>query len=192
MHYGRRALLRTYRLIRSMLATGLGALLGVAGPGLAQTSSLDVKPGLWEINSAGTMTGAPPIPPEVLANMPPEKRAQVEAAMQAAMARANEPQVTRNCVTAEQLRRGLNFDERTNPSCQRTVVSNSSSLLVVHEECTGARTMVMDFHVTAIDRETMKGDIIIVMGNGPNPSTVRRSLAGKWLGSDCGDVKPKG
>src|SRR5208282_2753443 len=102
---------------------------------------------------------APPIPPEVLANMPPERRAQAEAMMQGAMARASEPQVMRNCVTEEQLRRGLNLDETHNPSCQPTVVSNSTRQLVVHEECAGARPMVGDFRFAAVDRETMKGDI---------------------------------
>ena len=187
--------MRNHWLIRGVLGTGV-ALPGVvglcvAGGALAQTSTLDLKPGLWEITSTGSMTGAPPIPPEVLANMPPEKRAQVQAAMQAAMARAGEPQVARNCVTAEQLRRGLNFDERPNPSCQRKIVTNSSSLLVVHEECAGARPMVGDFRFTAIDRETMKGDINVVMGSGADTTTMQRNLQGKWLGSDCGDVKPK-
>jgi hypothetical protein len=138
------------------------------------------------------MTGAPPIPPEVLANMPPERRAQAEAMMQGAMARASEPQVMRNCVTEEQLRRGLNLDETHNPSCQRTVVSNSTRQLVVHEECAGAHPMVGDFRFAAVDRETMKGNINVVMGNGANTTTMKRSLQGKWLGSDCGDVKPKG
>ena len=187
--------MRNHWLIRGVLGTGV-ALPGVvglcvAGGALAQTSTLDLKPGLWEITSTGSMTGAPPVPPEVLANMPPEKRAQVQAAMQAAMARAGEPQVARNCVTAEQLRRGLNFDERPNPSCHRTIVSNSSSLLVVHEECAGARPMVGDFRFTAVNRETMKGDINVVMSTGPDTTTMQRNLQGKWLGSDCGDVKPK-
>jgi hypothetical protein len=183
--------LRNQGLICGVLGAGAAILLGVAGAGLAQTPTLDLKPGLWQITSTGSMTGAPPIPPEVLANMPPEKRAQVQAAMQAAMARASDPQVAKNCVTEEQLRRGLNFGERPNPSCQRKIVTNSSNLLVVHEECAGARPMVGDFRFTAIDRETMKGDINVVMGTGADMTTMQRNLQGKWIGSDCGDVKPK-
>jgi len=178
-------------------ASGSGIFLAVAGfcvsgVALAQTPTLDLKPGLWQVTSTGSMTGAPPIPPEVLANMPPEKRAQAQAMMQAAMARAAEPQVTQNCVTEDQLRRGLNFGDRPNPSCHRTIVSNTSSVLVVHEECTGDRPMVGNFRFTAIDRETMKGDINVVMTSGTDTTTMQRSLQGKWLGSDCGDVKPKG
>jgi len=37
----------------------------------------------------------------------------------------------------------------------------------------------------------MKGDINVVMGTGADTTTMQRSLQGKWLGSDCGDVKPK-
>jgi hypothetical protein len=186
---------RGHRLIRGVPAT-VGALLSIAGlcaagAALAQTPALDLKPGLWQITSTGSMTGAPPIPPETLANMTPEKRAQVQAMMQAAMAHAGEPQIAQRCVTEDQLRRGLNFDERPNPSCHRTMVSTSSTLLVVHEECTGARPMVGDFRFTALDRETMKGDITVVMGTSANATTVQRSLQGKWLGSECGDVKPR-
>jgi hypothetical protein len=184
--------LRNHFRICGVLGTATAAVLGIAGSGLAQTATLDLKPGLWEITSTGMITGAPPIPPEVLANMPPEKRAQAEAEMQAAMARASQPQVARSCVTEDQLRRGLNFDDRPNPSCQRTMVSTSSSLLVVHEECAGNRHMVGDFRFAAINRETMKGDINVVMDNAANTTTMKRSLQGKWLGSDCGDVKPKG
>src|SRR5580704_3090689 len=94
-----RIVLRNQRLIRGVFGTGAAILLGVAGAGLAQSPTLDLKPGLWQITSTGSMTGAPPIPPEVLANMTPEKRAQAQAMMQAAMARAGEPQVAKNCVT---------------------------------------------------------------------------------------------
>jgi hypothetical protein len=180
------------RLIRGLPGTALLVIAGLcAAAALAQTTALDLNPGLWQITSTGSMSGAPPIPPETLANMTPEKRAQVQAMMQAAMAHAGEPQIAQRCVTEDQLRRGLNFDERTNPSCHRTMVSTSSTLLVVHEECTGARPMVGDFRFTAVDRETMKGDITVVMGTSANATTVQRSLQGKWLGSDCGDVKPR-
>lgn len=186
--------MRNHRLIRRV--PGAAALfclvgLGVAGAALAQTPSLDLKPGLWQVTSTGSMTGAPPIPPEVLASMPPEKRAQAQAMMQAAMARAGEPQVVQRCVTEDELRRGLNFDQRPNPSCQRKMVSNSSRLLVVHEECSGQRPMVGDFRFTALDRETMQGDIHVVMGTGAEATTMQRSLQGKWLGSDCDNVKPQ-
>ena len=184
--------MRNHLRICGVLGTGVATLLGIAGAALAQTPTLDVKPGLWEITSTGTMTGTPPIPPEMLANMPPEKRAQAEAAMQAAIARGNAPLSARHCLTEEQLRRGLNFDQRHNPSCQRTVVSSSPSLLVEHEECPGTHPMVGDFRFIAIDRGTMKGDIDIVMGTSPNALTMQRSVQGKWLGDDCGDVKPSG
>jgi hypothetical protein len=179
-------------LLRGLLAVSIAIPVGAGGSGMAQAPTLDLKPGLWEISSTGTMTGPPPIPPEVLDSMPPQKRAQAEAAMQAAMAHANAPQVVRNCVTEDQLRHGFDVFERRNPSCQRTVVANSPSLLAVHEDCPGALSMVGDFRFTAIDRETMKGDVNVVTGSGAHTTTMTRSLQGKWLGTECGDVKPKG
>ena len=49
--------------ICGVLGTATAAFLGIAGSGLAQTPTLDLKPGLWEVTSVGTMTGAPPIQP---------------------------------------------------------------------------------------------------------------------------------
>ncbi len=184
--------MRDHHFTVGILGVGATVLLGGSGSSLAQGPALDVKPGLWEITSTGAMTGMPPIPPEALANMPPERRAQVEAAMQAARARASEPNVVRNCVTEEHLRRGFNLDERQNPSCKRTILSATTRLLVVHEECTGQNSRVGDFRFEAVDRETMSGDINMVVSNGANTMTIKRSLQGKWLGGDCGDVKPRG
>ncbi len=183
--------MRNHVLILGVVGAGMTALLAVAGPGQAANSSLDMQPGLWEITSAGEMSGVPPIPPEALANMPTEQRAQLEAVMQAERAHITAPHVVRHCVTEEQLRRGLNLDDTPNPSCQRTVLSNSTRLLVMHEECTGKSSRVGDFRFEAVDRQTMKGSIHMVVSNGANTMTINRNLQGKWLGADCGDVKPK-
>jgi hypothetical protein len=180
---------RNHRLIAGVL--GGGAVLLAAGLSLAQTPIFDVKPGLWEITSTGGMSGMPPIPPEALANMTPEKRAQVQAAMQAAQGRGGAPRVIQNCVTEDQLKRGLDFDQHRDPSCQRTVSSNAPNLLVIHEECTGQNRRVGDFRFEALDRETMKGSINMVMTMGANTMTMNQSVRGRWLGTDCGTVAPR-
>src|ERR1700761_2127321 len=102
-----------------LLGLGLGAAVITA----AVAATLDVKPGLWEVTSQGEASGMPPIPPQALAQMSPEQRAQAMAAMQGAMKRMNQPNVTRSCITQKMLDRGLDFQHPNNETCKQTVVS---------------------------------------------------------------------
>jgi hypothetical protein len=174
--------------------TALGASLvcGVAISSFASDATLDVKTGLWEMTSSGEASGTPPIPPEALAGMPPEQRAQLQSRMAAAMERANKPDVSRSCVTEKTLQRGLDFSQGDRPNCKRTTSNSSSRQIDVQVECTGPEAMKGDFHFEAIDRQTMRGNINLVIGNGANKMTIKRVMQGKWLGSDCGTVKPAG
>src|SRR5256885_17186130 len=93
----------------AVLALGVtvGAILlaHAAGP------SLDVKTGLWEITSTGATTGAPPVPPQALAQMTPEQRAKMQSAMQAAISRNNQPHISKSCITQKQPEKGPNMAE---------------------------------------------------------------------------------
>src|SRR5258705_225126 len=86
-------------------AAGSMLLAHAAGP------SMDVKTGLWEITSTGATTGAPPIPPEALAQMTPEQRAKMESAMRAEIARNNQSHVSKSCITQRQLEKAPDFAE---------------------------------------------------------------------------------
>ncbi len=60
-----------------LLALGAAVTFGGTVSTLAAGTTLDVSTGLWEVTSSGETTGVPPIPPEVLARLPPAQRAQV-------------------------------------------------------------------------------------------------------------------
>src|SRR5438045_3135799 len=105
-------------LFRSFLL-GLGATVGSIVLAQAADPAFDVKTGLWELTSTGSMSGAPPIPAEALARMTPEQRAQMEAAMQAAIARNNQPHVSKSCMTQRQLEKAPNFAESHDQSCKQ-------------------------------------------------------------------------
>jgi hypothetical protein len=176
---------------RSLLAAFAVTLtLGAAVSTAASGATLDVQTGLWEVASTGETTGLPPIPPEALARMSAEQRAQMQAHMAAAMERSNKPDVRRSCITAKTLQRGLDFSQGERPNCKRTVLSSSSSQIDVRIDCTGDEKMNGNFHFEAVDRQTMRGTINLVISNGANKMTMNRTMQGKWLGSDCGSVKP--
>jgi hypothetical protein len=186
-----RIVMRGFGFVSGAVAVGAALLLAGSAPGQAENAKLDVKPGLWQVDSTGQTTGTPTIPPELLANLPPEKRAQAEAAMRAAMARAAAPRTDKSCITEKELQQGLDLGEGQDRSCKRSVVSNTSRLLVLHEVCGGKRPMVGDMRFEAVNRETMTGQISLVIGSGTDTTNMTRNLQGKWLGSDCGSVKPK-
>ncbi len=169
-----------------LLGLGLGAVVITA----AVAATLDVKPGLWEVTSQGEASGMPPIPPQALAQMSPEQRAQVMAAMQGAMSRINQPNVTRSCITQKILDRGLDLQRQGNENCKQNVISSTSQSLDMHVECTGQQRANGTLHIDAINTETFSGTFDVVTTDGTNTMTMKRTMQGKWLGSDCGSVKP--
>lgn len=154
---------------------------------LASAATLDLRTGLWEVTSAGETTGMPPVPPEVLAKMTPEQRAQ----MMAAMGNASKPTVVRSCITQKTLDRGLNFNRPERANCTHTITNSSSRQVDVKMQCTGEHPMNGTFHIEALDRQTMDGKFDMVVSNGANTMTMKRTMHGKWLSNNCGDVKPQ-
>jgi Protein of unknown function (DUF3617) len=155
--------------------------------------TLKLRPGLWEMTSQGENSGALPIPAEVLANLPPDRRAKMEAALAASRARAAKPHVSRQCITAESLQRGIDLDEKRGNDCQEKVVSSSSSEMDVQIECKGPRLASSgNWHFTATGVERLTGTINMKVSDGAqNNMTMRRVIEGKWLAADCGSVKPR-
>jgi uncharacterized protein DUF3617 len=147
---------------------------------------LDVKLGLWEITTTVAMTGMPAmpnIPPDVLAKMPPEQRAKMQAAM------GGTPTARKVCITKEKMDKQTAFnDERKN--CTRTVVSSSGSKLEMKMQCTEQdATMNGTIHVEALNSENVKGTVRMAMNGGGRNMNMNSDFTSRYLGSACGDVK---
>ena len=156
--------------------------------------ALNLRPGLWEMTTSGETTGAPPIPADLLARMPPERRAKFEAAMAASHARSATPHAFKQCITPESLQRGLKVDDKNNdPTCKQTVVSSTGSVMDMRMECASSnRTSSGTFHFEAASREAVAGTINMTIGDGAHNMTIKRVIQGKWLSADCGNVKSTG
>ncbi len=172
----------------------LALSLGVAGVAVSQAApvSLNVNLGLWEVTSTGQTSGAPPIPTAQLDALPPAQRARIEAAMSAAMAASNKPHVYKECVTAESLQRGLNPDPQMANNCKQTVVSSSPTAMEVQIECTGRQKTTGTVSFETSGPAAMSGTVDMTVTDGTHTMNVTRQLQGKWLGADCGTVKPSG
>jgi hypothetical protein len=152
---------------------------------------IDVKLGLWETTTAGESQGVPPID---TSSMTPEQKARLEAFLQAQKARGNTPttRTSKSCLTKEKLEKGFLDDpaRQAQVQCKQTVVSNSATELHMKADCTGGgRGMSGDFHFVALSRESVRGEMTMVMGEGGRGMTVKSTMTSKWLGAECGDLK---
>ena len=170
---------------------GLG--VGIALPGTCLAGvSLDVKPGLWEIQTQGSSSGTPEIPPEALAKMPPEQRAIAQAMLMAIIAQASMPHMMQFCVTPEQVQQGLDLNRVGGHDCQRNVRSSSPTGFDMQVDCSGRNGMSGVVHLRVLDRATVAGDVDVHAGAGARSVMIKQDLHGHWLGAACGDVKPFG
>ena len=166
-------------------------------PTLAQNQPINVRTGLWEFSTQREMTGMPEmpelpsLPPEVLAKLPPAQRAQLQAALKARRNAGSGKHVSKVCVTAEALRKGPNFGMARELNCTRTRNVSTSQGWHVQEVCRpDGRKQTMDINYKVVSREAIEGAVNIVMQDGARNITMKQMTHGRWLGPDCGDVKP--
>jgi len=163
---------------------------------IAANTPLNVKSGLWEETRQTESTGVPPIPQSVLDTMPPEQRAKMEAMMKAQAARG--PHLTstvqRNCMTKEDFDQVFMPDD--NKQCTHRVINSSGSTMEIEAQCAkdgGVKTtMSMRFEASSPERVTGVSTIktgSTTQGDGRSMTLTTRINA-RWLGADCGQVKP--
>jgi len=147
---------------------------------------LNAKLGLWEMTTTMQLGGAPPIPPEALAKMTPDQRAQVEAMFKAKTAQGAVPRVTQSCVTQEKLDKAVFTEDKK--SCQRTIINSTSKLVEFHEECTEPDGMkaTADGKFELSGDSSMKGTMQGKSTNKGRTMNVNLEMSGKWISADCG------
>jgi hypothetical protein len=164
-------------------------LLAAAGVRAADPVALDIKPGEWEATVTSQITGlsqgAPQIPADQLAKMPPEQRAKVEAMLK----QMGGPRTSTNksCVKKEDLTKlQVNNDQ----SCKTTLVSSSGTKQEIHMECDrkgGKQTGTIT--IETLSSESIKFNI--QAGGDSNGKNISMTVNGasKWLGPVCEDTK---
>jgi len=147
---------------------------------------LDVKTGLWETSMTHANSGAPPIPADLLAKLPPEQRARIEASMKAG---GSGTTTTKTCITQEKLQKQDAFGDNRK-ECTHTVVTSSSSGFEMKIHC-AEKEMSSDgtIKIEALSSENIKGVVHMVSSGGGNTMNVDMTLTSRYLGPACGDVK---
>jgi hypothetical protein len=200
------------------LFSALVVALGItAVPLQAEPIKVDMKAGLWEnkvIWGGDSAEGTLAIQPDQvklameemkkqLANMPPEQRKQMEAMMAQSGMKVTDDGVSFNnnqveisptgtnakvCVTQAQIDRGELPDDVK--GCESALKKISATQFKSTHVCSGEYSGTGESEVTfhSPKHYTGTGKMNQVM-NGEK-RTMAFTMEGKWLSSDCGDVKP--
>lgn len=183
----------------------------------AEPIKVDMQAGLWEnkITFDGSVAdGIPVVQPDQmklamdemkkqLANMPPEQRKQMEAMMAQSGMKVTDDGVSFNndqvtisptgtnaklCVTQEQINRGDLPDDVN--GCESVLKQVSATQFRSTHICSGEYSGTGESEVTfhSPKHYTGKGEMTQVM-NGEK-RVVKFDMEGKWLATDCGDIKP--
>jgi len=151
----------------------------------------DARPGLWEMTRDATFQ-APAIPEELLAKLPPEARARLQAS--AAGGPRSTHKVTKQCVTEKDLDRLYQDDGDRAQHCQRTIVSQTPTGGEVKPNCQDPQHPERAVHGTIkwhLTSQTAALTTIEMSGGTPDhPMNLHSQIAARWLGASCGDVKP--
>jgi len=159
----------------------------LASTALASNTQLNVKPGAWELTLRTTMNGNP-IPAASLAQMSPEQRTKIQAAMQARSGKTTS-RVFKECLTAADLKNpdtfGKNGDD--DEGCRTTVISESPTQRKLRMVCTGDNPHTGTGTISAPSPTQMTG-VIDIIGTATG-AKIHIEESGRWLGANCAGIK---
>jgi hypothetical protein len=181
-----------------LLGCAAAIFLAIPFSACAQGTPVPIKAGLWETESSITNTMA--LPPELeakIAAMPPAQQAQMRAMMPGAA--GGKPMVVtgKSCIASSMSLDGFlnQQQQRSQMKCtftNRVQTSDGASFDTSCVSPQGTATghtqihLVDDDHVTGSTHITMDGS---AQGHSMH-MTVDSTTSSRFLGADCGDVKP--
>ena len=178
------------RLIGISLVSSILAIVAVAAQPLPAPP---VKAGLWEAKSSALdAEGKETVPPEqaALAKMPPEMRAKMAEVMKGrglSMPDANG--AVRVCLTKEMFDSGSWQQVGANTGCTTTFSTRTSSTWKWHSSCKSLNSE-SDGETVFASPESYRTKMTTTATVQGKTNTTTRIVQAKWVGADCGDVKP--
>ncbi|MDP8980109.1 MAG: DUF3617 domain-containing protein [Acidobacteriota bacterium] len=168
--------------------TVLPAIISFA---LAATSAsgqvAPIRPGLWQVQMERETNGQKrPDMSERMKNMPPERRAQVEAAL-----KQQGIEASGNTVKICQTREMLDASKFVNPvpDCKTTYSSRTNSSWKSHTSCS-QNHLEVDSEIIFSSPESYTVKTTSTLQSEGQTKTTHMTRTGKWLSADCGGLKP--
>jgi hypothetical protein len=184
LFFGRRDSMKLHHLA----AVSLAAITSIAG-------AQGMKPGLWEISnnmrsSDPDLEAAMAERQQAMASMPPEQRKKMEEMMarQGVKMGQGGGMSIQMCMTREMAERN-EMPAQQRGDCKSTQQPRSGNTMKMSFVCTNPPSSGEgQFTFTSPEAYSMKMAMKTIV-NG-KPETINMDSAGKWLGADCGNVKP--
>ena len=168
------------------LATA-AALSAATGGALAQ-SAPPIKPGLWQVQSEREVDGQKaPDPMERMKDLPPEARKQMEAMMKKRGVEVGQGGMQKICHSRESLDQGKWKGD--SEKCKTDITSRSAGAWKWHSICTQPE-LESDGEALFSSPEAYTVKTLMTMKHEGKSQTMRMTLNAKWLGADCGELKP--
>ena len=146
-----------------------------------------IKPGLWQIQMERDTNGRKrPDMSEGLRNVPPERRAEIEASLKQRGIEGNGNTV-KVCQTREMLDQSK-FDNPV-PDCKTTYSTRTNNSWKAHTSCS-QNHLESDSEITFTGSESYISKTTSTLQSEGQTTTTHMTKTGKWLSADCGDVKP--
>jgi hypothetical protein len=148
-----------------------------------------VKPGLWETRiSALDANGREMAPPELaaLSRLPPEAR---EAMVARGVSLPDANGVIKACLTKEMFESGRWQQLASEAGCTSSYSARSDTAWKWHSSCTALKSE-SDGETVFTGGESYRTKTTTTMTLQGKTNTSTRIVQGKWLGADCGSVKP--
>ncbi len=166
----------------------LGVALGAVACAAQAQSSPPLKPGLWQVQSEREVDGQKaPDPMEMLKSLPPESRKQMEAMMKQRGFGVGSDGVQKICHSRESLDQGKWGGD--SESCKTDITSRSPTVWKWRSSCTQpAYEGSGEAHFAGPENYTVKN--LMTTQHEGKARTTRMTLTARWLGPDCGDLKP--
>lgn len=161
------------------LFTAVALALGL--PLCAHAESFNAKPGAWEVTVTTITTGIP-ISPEALAELPAEKRAQLEKTLKE---QDGKPSVNtyKTCITQDELDQNHFINSKDNAQCTKKVLAKSPVKLVLEQTCPPPRGSTGTATIEAKTPESLTTVIDTYPSGAKGKAHV--DIKAKWLGSSC-------
>jgi hypothetical protein len=159
----------------------------------AQTSTTNVKLGLWEmtvdIGMGAAMRGVD------MSGMSDAEKAQAAAMMRGRGMGMGMPgmgpMTLKTCMTADKLTSGRMAPERPGQKCTSKIIKSSATAMDYTEVCTGTPATTSEMHLEALSPENirMTGKTTTTSGGRGQSEVTTVTITGKWVADSCGDVK---
>ena len=166
--------------------------LNASGAARAQTQA----PGLWEHSfkmksASGEMEKAQAQMQAQLDAMPPAQRQQMEAMMKSrGVAMGAQGTTAKFCLTKEQAAKPP--EARLTGDCKPTDIKRSGNTMTYRFACTSPQQLVGEGQLTHVSDKAYTGSANVTTQVKGQAQQMTMDMSGKWLGADCGDIKPLG